>query len=234
MANIAIVIPALNEEDALRQLLAEIPPAFARWIIVVDNGSTDRTADVARAASAIVVDESVRGYGKACCTGFMTAKSLGAEFVVFMDGDGSDDPADLPAMVAPVIEGKADFSIGSRISTPSGRAAIPPHAPLGTWLVSGMIRLFYRVNLHDIGSFRMIRCSALEALQMHEMTFGWPVEMLVKAARAQYRIIELPIHYRQRSHGYSKVSRTIGGSVKAAYCMISITLRYAGAKGIHA
>jgi hypothetical protein len=96
-----------------------------------------------------------------------------------------------------------------------------------------MIQLFYKIHLHDIGSFRVIRCSALESLQMHEMTFGWPVEMLVKAARAQYRIVELPINYRKRSHGHSKVSRTIVGSAKAAYCMISITLRYAGAKGIH-
>ncbi len=233
MANVAIVIPALNEEDALRQLLSEIPPAFAQWIIIVDNGSTDRTAAVARAAAAIVVDEPVRGYGSACFKGFTTAKNLGADFVIFMDGDGSDDPVDLPAMLAPILEGQADFSIGSRISTRSGREAVPPHARLGNWLVSRMIRLFYKVDLHDIGSFRAIRCSALEALQMNEMTFGWPVEMLVKAARAQYRIIELPIHYRRRSHGHSKVSRTIVGSVKAAYCMISITLRYAGAKGIH-
>ena len=166
MANVAIVIPALNEEDALRQLLSEIPPAFAQWIIIVDNGSTDRTAAVARAAAAIVVDEPVRGYGSACFKGFTTAKNLGADFVIFMDGDGSDDPVDLPAMLAPILEGQADFSIGSRISTRSGREAVPPHARLGNWLVSRMIRLFYKVDLHNIGSFRAIRCSALKALQM--------------------------------------------------------------------
>ena len=234
MANIAIVIPALNEEAALRQLLTEIPPSFAQWIVVVDNGSTDRTAAVARAANAVVISEPTRGYGRACFKGFNTAKNLGADFVIFMDGDGSDDPTDLPAMLAPVIEGQADFSIGSRVTTSSERGAIPPQARLGNWLVSHMIHLLYGVRLHDIGSFRVIRSSALEALQMNEMTFGWPVEMLVKAARAQYRIIEQPIHYRRRSHGHSKVAGTLVGSVKAAYYMVSTTLRYAGAKKIHA
>ena len=234
MANIAIVIPALNEEAALRQLLMEIPPAFAQWIVVVDNGSTDRTAAVAREANAVVVSEPERGYGRACLKGFTTAKDLGAEFVIFMDGDGSDDPADLSSMLTPVIDGQADFSIGSRVSTRSERGAIPAQARLGNWLVSHMINIFYGVHLHDIGSFRVIRISALEALQMHEMTFGWPVEMLVKAARAQYRIVEQPIHYRRRSHGRSKVAGTLVGSVKAAYYMVSTTLRYAGAKKVHA
>jgi glycosyltransferase involved in cell wall biosynthesis len=234
MANIAIVIPALNEEAALRQLLTEIPPAFAQWIVVVDNGSTDRTAAVARAANAVVVSEPERGYGRACLKGFTTAKDLGADFVIFMDGDGSDDPADLFSMLAPVIEGEADFSIGSRVTKRSERGAIPPQARLGNWMVSHMIHLFYGVRLHDIGSFRVIRCSALEALQMNEMTFGWPVEMLVKAARADYRIVEQPIHYRRRSHGHSKVAGTLVGSVKAAYYMVSTTLRYAGAKRSHA
>ena len=234
MANTAIVIPALNEEAALRQLLTEIPPAFAQWIIVVDNGSTDRTAAVARAANAVVVSEPERGYGRACLRGFTTAQNLGADFVVFMDGDGSDDPADLSALLTPVIEGEADFSIGSRVSARSERGAIPPQALLGNWMVSHMIRMLYGVRLHDIGSFRVIRCSALEALQMNEMTFGWPVEMLVKAARAHYRILEQPIHYRRRSHGRSKVAGTLVGSLKAAYYMVSTTLRYAGAKRIHA
>ncbi|HEY5003424.1 MAG TPA: glycosyltransferase family 2 protein, partial [Ktedonobacteraceae bacterium] len=159
MANIAIVIPALNEEAALRQLLTEIPPAFAQWIVVVDNGSTDRTAAVARAANAVVVSEPERGYGRACLKGFTAAKDLGAEFVIFMDGDGSDDPADLSSMLTPVVDGLADFSIGSRVSTRSEHGAIPPQARLGNWLVSHMINVFYGVRLHDIGSFRVIRIS---------------------------------------------------------------------------
>ena len=231
---VAIVIPALNEEQAIQQLLAEIPRDFAQWIIVVDNGSTDRTAAVARAADAFVASEPTRGYGRACLTGLETAHNLGADIVIFMDGDGSDDPADLPMMLAPVSEGHADLSIGSRVTTRSERGAIPPQARLGNWLVSRMIHLLYGVPLHDIGSFRVIRCSALVALHMHELTFGWPVEMLVKAARARYRIIENSIHYRRRSHGHSKVAGTLIGSVKAAYYMLSTTLRYVGARRLHA
>jgi glycosyltransferase involved in cell wall biosynthesis len=201
---------------------------------VVDNGSTDRTAAVARAANAFVASEPVRGYGRACLTGLETAQRLGADIVIFMDGDGSDDPADLPMMLAPVSEGRTDLSIGSRVTNRSERGAIPPQARLGNWLVSRMIHLLYGVPLHDIGSFRVIRCSALTALHMHELTFGWPVEMLVKAAKARYHISEIPIHYRRRSHGRSKVAGTLVGSVKAAYYMLSTTLRYVRAREIHA
>jgi len=232
--NIAIIIPALNEEDALRQLLAEIPQNFAQWIIVVDNGSTDNTADVARSAGAIVASEPTRGYGRACLKGLHTAADQGAEILIFMDGDGSDDPADLPMMLTPVMEGQADFVIGSRVDKRSERGAIPPQARLGNWLVSRMIRMLYGVHIHDIGSFRVIRRSSLATLQMREMTFGWPVEMLVKAARAKYHIVELPIHYRRRSHGRSKVAGTVVGSIKAAYYMLSTTLRYVGEReGVH-
>jgi len=231
---VAIVIPALNEEEAIRQLLAELPQDFTQWIIVVDNGSTDATATVARNSGAIVANEPTRGYGRACLKGFKTACTLGAEIVIFMDGDGSDDPSDLPMMLRPIIEGRADFVIGSRVSTSAERGAIPAQARLGNWLVSRMIRLLYGVRLHDIGSFRVVRSSLLETIDMREMTFGWPVEMLVKSARAGYRILELPIHYRHRSHGRSKVAGTIRGSIKAAYYMLSTTLRYVGVRRAHA
>lgn len=230
---VAIVIPALNEEAALRQLLPEIPRDFAQWIIVVDNGSTDATAAVAQTAGVEVASEPQRGYGRSCLKGFQTACHLGAEVVIFMDGDGSDDPADLPMMLAPLIKGSADLVIGSRVSQRAERGAIPPQARLGNWLVSRLIHLLYGAPLHDIGSFRAIRCSLLEALQMSELTFGWPVEMVVKAARARYRIVELPIHYRLRSHGRSKVAGTLLGSIKAAYYMLRTTLRYAGTRRIH-
>ncbi len=231
---VAIVIPALNEEAAIHQLLAELPQDFAEWVIVVDNGSTDATATVAQKSGAIVITEPIRGYGRACLKGFNTACSLGTETVIFMDGDGSDDPVDLPIMLRPISEGKADFVIGSRVSELAERGAVPVQARLGNWLVSRMIRLLYGVRLHDIGSFRVVRRSILETIDMREMTFGWPVEMLVKVARAQYRILEVPIHYRHRSHGRSKVAGTISGSIKAAYYMLSTTLRYAGARRTHA
>jgi glycosyltransferase involved in cell wall biosynthesis len=230
---VAIVIPALNEEEALRHLLPEIPKDFAQWIIVADNGSTDGTAAVARAMGAVVASEPTRGYGHNCLKGFKMACDLGADIVIFMDGDGSDDPTDLQMMLAPVNEGRADMVIGSRVSSRSEPGAILPQARLGNWLVSRMIGMLYGVRLSDIGSFRAIRCSSLEALKMREMTFGWPVEMLVKAARAGYRIVELPVHYRHRSHGRSKVAGTIVGSVKAAYYMLRTTLLYAWAMGIH-
>src|SRR5437763_7973172 len=133
---VAIVIPALNEEAALRHLLPEIPGDFAQWIIVADNGSTDHTAAVARAAGAVVASEPTRGYGRNCLKGFKTACSLGADIVIFMDGDGSDDPADLPIMLAPIREGRADLVIGSRVTERSERGAIPPQAPLGNCLTS--------------------------------------------------------------------------------------------------
>ena len=231
---VAIIIPALNEEKALLHLLSELPQDIAQWVIVVDNGSTDATADVAQRAGAIVASEPIPGYGRACLKGFKTAYNIGAEIAIFMDGDGSDDPADLPMILRPISDGRADFVIGSRVSQRAERGAVPPQARLGNWLVSRMIRLFYGVQLHDIGSFRAVRCSLLDALEMREMTYGWPVEMLVKAARAHYRIVELPIHYRHRSYGRSKVSGTITGSVKAAYYMFSTTLRYAGARRTHA
>lgn len=225
--NIAIIIPTLNEEEALHHLLPEIPPGAACWTIVVDNGSTDNTADIARAGGAIVVSEPQRGYGRACWKGFITACELGADIVVFLDGDGSDDPADLGLMLTPLLECQADLVIGSRVTKRSETEATPLQARLGNWLVSRLINRLYNTSLHDIGSFRAAKYTTIQRLHMREMTFGWPVEMLVKAARAGFRIVEQPIHYRQRSHGRSKVAGTMIGSFKAAYYMLSVTLRYA-------
>ncbi|GER88613.1 glycosyl hydrolase [Dictyobacter vulcani] len=229
---IALVIPAWNEAEALRQLLPEIPEKLVQWVIVVDNKSTDETASVAAAAGAVVVREEQRGYGRACWRGFQAARELGAEIVVFIDGDGSDNPVDLPAMVAPILANEADFVIGSRVGKQAEAGAVPPQARLGNWLISRMVSQIYHVHVHDIGSFRAVRIQVLESLQMQEMTFGWPVEMLVKMARGRYRILEIPLHYRRRSHGHSKVSGTITGSVRAAYAMLSTMARYARKKDL--
>lgn len=224
---IALVIPAWNEAEALRQLLPEIPSQLVQWIVVVDNNSTDATAQVARTAGAIVASEPLRGYGRTCARGYRTARELGAEVVVFMDGDGSDNPADLPAMLAPLLEGQADFVIGSRVGTQAEVGSVPPQARLGNWLISWLLRRIYGVQLHDIGSFRAVHVTMLDRLQMQEMTFGWPVEMLVKAARARFQIVEIPLNYRRRSHGRSKVAGTIWGSIRAASSMLGTMARYA-------
>jgi glycosyltransferase involved in cell wall biosynthesis len=222
--SMAIVIPALNEEESLRTLLPELQ---GQQVIVIDNGSSDATAEVARAAGALVVDEPQRGYGHACWRGFQTAVEQGAEIIIFMDGDGSDNPADLPQMLAPILAERADLAIGSRVGKHAERGAVPPQARLGNWLVSRLLNMMYGVHLHDIGSFRAIRASTLARLHMREMTFGWPVEMLLKAARAGYRIEEVDLHYRRRTAGRSKVAGTLRGSLKAAYSMLSTTVRYA-------
>ncbi len=211
----------------------KIPQTYAQWVIVVDNGSTDETASVASSAGAVVVTETQRGYGRACLSGFKKACELGAELVIFMDGDGSDDPADLTLMLKPIWEERADFVIGSRVSKNAEPGAVPPQARLGNWLVSSLICLRFGARIHDVGSFRALPCSVLESLEMREMTFGWPVEMVVKAARARYRIVEVPLHYRLRSHGRSKVAGTITGSVKAAYFMVKTTLRYTSTRRTH-
>jgi Glycosyl transferase family 2 len=226
--SIALIIPALNEAESLRVLLPELAPFGLKQIIVVDNGSTDETVEVARSLGAYVVSEPQKGYGQACWRGVQAAADLGAEVLVFMDGDGSDDPADLPAMLAPLAEERADLVLGSRVTSRAEAGAVLPQARLGNWLVSHIINLMYGTSLHDIGSFRVIRRTALQALQMREMTFGWPVEMLVKSARARYQIVEIPLHYRRRKAGHSKVAGTLVGSVRAAWSMLHTTFRYAG------
>ncbi|HEY0753162.1 MAG TPA: glycosyltransferase family 2 protein [Ktedonobacteraceae bacterium] len=228
--SIALIIPALNEAESLRLLLPELAPFGLQRIIVVDNCSTDGTAEVARSLGALVATEPQRGYGQACWRGVQMALELGAEVLVFMDGDGSDDPADLPAMLAPLAEQRADFVLGSRVTRRAEAGAVPIQARLGNWLVSRILNLMYGTQLHDIGSFRVIRVNTLRTLGMREMTYGWPVEMLVKSARANYRIVEVALHYRQRKAGRSKVAGTLVGSARAAWSMLRTTLRYAGKK----
>jgi glycosyltransferase involved in cell wall biosynthesis len=231
---IALIIPALNEEVALQKLLADLPAQVVDHVIVVDNGSTDSTPHVAREAGAHVVSESIRGYGRACFSGSLAAKTLHADILVFMDGDGSDNPSDLELMLQPVLDDQADFVIGSRVSPLAERGAVPPQARLGNWLVSRVIGLRYGLPLHDVGSFRVIRSSVLDLLQMREMTFGWPVEMLAKTAQSGYRIVEIPLHYRRRQHGRSKVAGTLSGSIRAAYLMLRTTVRYVGRRRTYA
>ena len=220
---VSLIIPALNEAECLKTLLLEVPGALLYEIIVVDNGSTDDTAAVARAAGVQVVSEPRRGYGYACAAGVAAASG---DVLVFMDGDGSFVPQELARLVEPIQQGQADFVLGTRLRGGMAAGAMPPHQRLGNHLVAWLVRLFYHVAITDLGPFRAIRRDLLEKLQMQEQTYGWPIEMLVKAARQQAHLVEVPVSYRPRLAGESKVGGTVRGTILATYKILRVTWRY--------
>jgi len=223
MQKISVVIPTLNEALAIAEVVASVPKDGVAQIIVVDNGSIDGTAERASAAGAQVVHEPRRGYGSACLAGAKAAR--GSDIIVFLDGDRSDDPRQLDLIAAPLIQKQADLTIGSRIGGELERGSMPLHGRLGNRLVVLILRGLYGVRITDIGSFRAIRTRALFNLNMEQMTYGWPVEMIVKAARKGLRIKSIPIRYRKRI-GVSKVTGTLRGSFLAAYYMFLVPLKY--------
>ena len=221
---VGVVIPTLNEAAAIGRVIAEIPREYAGSVVVVDGGSTDGTPDIARAAGARVVGESRRGYGRACLTGL---ESLPADVnvVVFLDGDLSDYPGQMARLVEPVATGQADLVVGSRLRGRRERGALPPHSVLGNWLAALLMRILYRLPITDLGPFRAVRRDLLDGLEMTEMTYGWPVEMLAKAARAGLCVLEVPVDYRRRL-GHSKITGTVRGSLFASYFILSRVFRY--------
>lgn len=223
----AIIIPARNEEVPLPGVIAEIPPGVAEMVIVVDNGSTDRTAEVAQRAGAMVVQEPRAGYGYACAAGVQAASGLGAEILVFLDADGSFDPTQISDLRTPIEAVHADLVLGSRPAGGMEPGAMPPHARFGNWLVARLMRLLYGLRVTDLGPLRAIRAGLLDQLDMQEMTYGWPTEMMVKAARYGARVVEVPVRYRVRRGGRSKVSGTVRGTILATYAILFVTLRYA-------
>lgn len=220
---VSLIIPALNEADCLPSLLQEVPHALLHETIVVDNGSTDGTAAVARAAGAQVVSEVRRGYGYACAAGVAAATG---NILVFMDGDGSFVPTELPRLVEPLAAGRADLVLGTRLRGGMSAGAMPPHQRFGNQLVAWLVRRFYGVELTDLGPFRAIHRELLEQLQMQECTYGWPIEMMVKTARRHARLLEVPVTYRPRLAGQSKVGGTVRGTVLATYKILRVTFRY--------
>jgi glycosyltransferase involved in cell wall biosynthesis len=221
--NIAVVIPALNEAQAIGQVVRAVPAQLVRQIIVVDNGSHDDTVGQAVAAGARVIVEKRRGYGAACLAGARAA--VDADVLVFLDGDRSDDPAQLEMIAAPVLTGEADLVIGSRIQGTLEKQSMPLHGRLGNRLIVFMLHLLYGTDITDVGSFRAIKPRTLLQLQMEQMTYGWPVEMVVKAVRKGLRLRSVPIRYRKRI-GRSKVSGTLKGSLLATWYMFLVPLKY--------
>jgi glycosyltransferase involved in cell wall biosynthesis len=225
MHNVVVIIPALNEEAAIASVIRAIPRDVISGVIVVDNGSTDRTAAVAHAAGAAVVVEPQRGYGAACQAGANAARD--ADVLVFLDGDGSFDAAEVTHVVTPIIAGNADLVLGSRELGGVAPDAMPPHQQWGNRLVAWLLRQLYGLQVTDVGPFRAIRRTTLDALEMRELTYGWPTEMIVKAARRQAHIVEVPTKYTVRIGGESKVGGTLRGSVLAGYRMLALTLKHA-------
>lgn len=220
----AVIIPAFNEERALPAVLAEIPKGKA-VVIVVDNGSTDRTADVARAGGALVVREDRRGYGRAVLTG-LARLPADCNVVVVMDGDHSDYPDDLAALLRPIERHEAEFVIGSRVLGGAPAGSLTPQQRFGNRLSCALMRLFFGHRFTDLGPFRAIRRDVLEALRLRDTGFGWNVEMQIKALRAGARAVEVPVRYRPRI-GASKISGTLSGSVKAGAKILWTIFRHA-------
>ena len=219
---IAFIIPALNEEAALALMLDGLRAALDAAacadadVVVVDNGSRDATATVARKHGARVVSELRRGYGQACLSG-IAALSGDTQIVAFLDADGSDDPEDLVRLLAPVRDGASDLVLGSRTIAARTAGAFTPQQAFGNWLATGLMRLLFGARFTDLGPFRVIRREALERLQMRDTNFGWTIEMQIKAHRAGLRVLEVPVNYRKRIAGESKISGNFLGTLRAGW-----------------
>ena len=228
---IAFIIPALNEEVALAPMLDGLRAALDAAacadadIVVVDNGSRDATPDVARKHGARVISESRRGYGQACLAG-IAALSRATEIIVFLDADGSDDPEDLLGLLTPVRDGEADLVLGSRIAAAKSSGAFTPQQAFGNWLATRLMRLLFGVRYTDLGPFRVIRRESLDRLQMKDTNYGWTIEMQIKAHRAGLRVQELPVNYRKRIAGESKISGNFVGTLRAGWKILWVIAKY--------
>lgn len=223
---IDVLIPAYNEQDAIGKVVREIPE-FVRNIVVVNNDSTDNTKFNASRAGAIVVDEAQKGYGMACLTGIEYIKSLKVppDILVFLDGDYSDYPEEMEDVVRPIIEGKADFVVGSRTKGKSATGSMTFQQIFGNRLATALMRLIYKADYSDLGPFRAIAWEKLLALDMKDETYGWTIEMQIKALQHRLKVQEVPVNYKQRI-GTSKISGTVKGTVMAGYKIMGTIFKY--------
>jgi glycosyltransferase involved in cell wall biosynthesis len=220
---VSVVIPTRNEASALPHVLADLPASLVNEVLVVDSNSTDGTPEVAERLGARVIHEPRPGYGQACLTGI--AHAALPDVIVFLDGDYSDRPAELPLLLAPIAEGRADITIGSRLARPRVRGAMAWHAALGNRLAAFLINVLFRQRITDLGPFRAARAEVLHRLALAETTYGWAVEMIVRGALQGFRVVEVPVSYYPRI-GESKISGTVKGTVGAAWFIFSRILRY--------
>jgi glycosyltransferase involved in cell wall biosynthesis len=220
---VSVIIPTRNEVLAISRVLADLPANLVNEVLVVDSNSTDGTPEIAAKMGACVVHEPRRGYGRACLTGLACADA--PDVVVFLDGDYSDRPSELPILLAPIIEGRADITLGSRLQGRRSAGALPWHQVLGNRLAASLIRLLYGLEITDLGPFRAGRAEVLRALALEETTYGWAVEMILKGALQGCRIVEVPVSYHPRI-GKSKISGTLKGTIGAAWFILSLIVRY--------
>lgn len=224
---IVVIIPAFNEENAVGNVIRDIPGPLVQEIVVVNNNSRDQTTQVAAAAGATVLQEPRQGYGFACLAGIAYVSGLTPppNIVVFLDADYSDYPEEIPRLLAPILEGGYDMVIGSRALGNRQRGSMTPQQLFGNWLATRLLRLIYGVRYTDLGPFRAIRFTTLLALDMRDQTYGWTVEMQLKAAKLGFKTTEVPVSYRQRI-GFSKISGTVRGTVLAGYKIITTIFKY--------
>ena len=217
-ARCRVIIPALNEEDAIAKVIGDIPTDIVEEIIVVDNGSSDNTVQVAAAVGATILREPIRGYGAACLKGINYVKELapGTDIIVFLDADYSDHPEELATIIEPIIKDDIDMVIGSRAMGEREKGSLTPVQAFGNWLSTKLLGLIYNANFTDLGPFRAIKFDKLLALDMQDKNYGWTVEMQIKAAKEKLSFTEVPVKYRRRI-GKSKVSGTVKGSILAGH-----------------
>jgi glycosyltransferase involved in cell wall biosynthesis len=220
---VSVIIPTHNEAQAIECVLADLPSNLTTEVIVVDSNSNDGTPEIAARMGARVVLEPRRGYGRACLTGLAAANS--PDVVVFLDGDYSDRPSELSILLAPIFEGRADITLGSRLQERRPVGALPWHQALGNRLAANLISLLYDLEITDLGPFRAGRADVLRRLGLQETTYGWAVEMILKGALAGFRVVEVPVSYYPRI-GKSKISGTLKGTVGAGWFILSLIVRY--------